>query len=1300
MNRDKFNFQKLTPTNTADIEIYEDAIDFVFCNNDLKNIALSGAYSAGKSSVLESYKEKHFDKKFLHISLAHFESIENDVDLSIQSHNDTSTKKPINISAKNDNKSGDPIVKESALEGKILNQLIHQIHPKKIPQTNFRVKRTVSNLKLALISLLLVILSLALIYTFFFDAWIDYVNSFSANQIKEILIMTTNNEYRLISGVFCILVIIILVYNLIQMQINKGIVKRLATDKLEIEIFEKSDDSYFDKYLNEVLYLFDRAKADVIVFEDMDRYNVNRIFERLREVNILINVKRCEQAENKFIRKFIYIINNIIRKMKNIFEKKPLKWILIIVISLIKNSNAESQLKKMKKSKITYKPLRFFYLLRDDIFVSKDRTKFFDFVIPIVPVMDSSNSYEQFMKHLKAGNLLEKFDPSFLQSLSLYVDDMRILKNIYNEFVVYIHRLNTTELDWNKMMAIIAYKNLFPRDFSDLQLAKGYVFELFKQKQQLIEAALISANESRQDMLDRIEWAKKETLNSKQELDDAYAVKNSRLPKSVYGGLTEESKKMKAQYDDELTRRKQAVQDNSDGVLQKIESELLEIEHDIDLTKTKSLKEFINRENIDIVFATSHTNDIGKVNEFKEIKGSNYFDLLKFLIRSGYIDETYADYMTYFYEDSISANDKTFLRRITDRRGAEYTYTVKEPKKVIDSPALKAVDFEQEETLNFDIMEYLLLNDTELKYATYLKTLIAQIRQTKNFGFISKFYNTGKAYKQFVIRINEQWSDFFSLALQGKNIPSTQIRQYSKDTLCFSDEEVITAVNIDNCLTKYVSNCPDYLSTEQPDIKRLVDGFSLIGVLFTTIDYDISNKSLFDEVYQNSLYTLTFENIAMILRKKNGIENDSDIVHKNYTLVQSDENSPLAVYISENISTYMVIILNHCEGYISDDEHIAINLLNKTNVKNDPKKRYIELLSTIINEITQVIEPELWTVMINRGKVAFSVVNFINYFLIHGIDATLIEYINNSPSDIDFTLTANVFGEETAEELFDVVSLCNDISTDKYKKILVDLGYCFDRFEADEISNEKLQILISNGILKMDIDSLDFVRKKYENYRSSFIRRNLEEYLALQTTETFRLDEAMQIITWNISNEFKIKLLGFTSDKISIIGMNYSPEVCLYILNNNFVESELLGLFTSFDQWGVSIQQRIFDFAISNITDVIDNSNLVSEKLKDKLILSDKVDRITKIDLFIAMIPDINEKKIKEILATLDLTNYIKIFDTRSRPKFEINDENEKILTAFKEKDLIYNFEERPEKEGYYKIVRSKSIKLLSKELL
>lgn len=69
--------------------------------------------------------------------------------------------------------------------------------------------------------------------------------------------------------------------------------------------------------MDEILYLFRNADVDAIVFEDIDRYDNNIIFSKLREINDLINNK--------------------------------------------------------DKSR----PIRFLYLIRDDIFTSKDRTKFF-----------------------------------------------------------------------------------------------------------------------------------------------------------------------------------------------------------------------------------------------------------------------------------------------------------------------------------------------------------------------------------------------------------------------------------------------------------------------------------------------------------------------------------------------------------------------------------------------------------------------------------------------------------------------------------------------------------------------------------------------------------------------------------------------------------------------------------------------------------------------------------------------------------------------------------------------------------
>lgn len=65
-------FQKLTPTSNVDLNVYEEGFEFIFSNDDIRNIAVSGPYSSGKSSLLESYKKKYPQKTFIHISLAHF----------------------------------------------------------------------------------------------------------------------------------------------------------------------------------------------------------------------------------------------------------------------------------------------------------------------------------------------------------------------------------------------------------------------------------------------------------------------------------------------------------------------------------------------------------------------------------------------------------------------------------------------------------------------------------------------------------------------------------------------------------------------------------------------------------------------------------------------------------------------------------------------------------------------------------------------------------------------------------------------------------------------------------------------------------------------------------------------------------------------------------------------------------------------------------------------------------------------------------------------------------------------------
>lgn len=53
--------------------------------------------------------------------------------------------------------------------------------------------------------------------------------------------------------------------------------------------------------------------------------------------------------------------------------------------------------------------------------------------------------------------------------------------------------------------------------------------------------------------------------------------------------------------------------------------------------KSRPLRDIVDRENAQIIFHTPTVNEIGKKNEYTEIRGSDYFALLKYQISKGYV---------------------------------------------------------------------------------------------------------------------------------------------------------------------------------------------------------------------------------------------------------------------------------------------------------------------------------------------------------------------------------------------------------------------------------------------------------------------------------------------------------------------------------------------------------------------------------------------------------------------------------------------------------------------------------------
>lgn len=1248
-------FQPLTPTDAVDLKGYREPLDYIFQNDSIRNVAITGPYSSGKSSLIETYKkEKVGEIRFLNITLAHFEYT-----TSSKTQNVKTTGKHTNqfeeLKGKitDSNYSEMEKISQSDLEGKILNQLIHQIDHKNIPQTNFMVKKEITRKKIYLIAAILSILFLFLMHFTFYDSWKQYVDTLSNEWLQQHLFWSINNTLLLISGIGIVIISILAIYKLVVLFMFRRIsFKKFNLQGNNIEILQESEDSFFDKNLNEVLYLFEGSKADVIIFEDLDRFDFNEVFVRLREVNTLVNLR----------------------------------------------------LEKLGKRK----PLRFFYLLRDDVFNSKDRTKFFDFIIPVVPIIDASNSFDKFIEIFESGGILDHFEEHFLQELSLYVDDMRILLNIQNEYQIYYMKIQETELDHHRLLSIIVYKNLFPGDFSDLQLGRGFVHSLFSRKKDLILKRIIEIDNEIEEIEKRIQLMEKEYLQSVHELYAIYlapgseiinirGLENNRaeLIKIAIGNKdvinfresrftsTAERELENIKGNKEFIERKMILEEKINNGIEEQTSKIQLLKNEkVDLRELR-LKNLINKHNIDEIFNGSVENHPDIVTFNLEIRNSPYFDLIKFLLRNGHIDETYPDYMTFFHGNSLSHSDKIFLRSVTDQKKKAYTYEIKSPHKVLSR--LRVLDFDNEEILNFDLLDYLLGNVESNEI--YLKRFLTQLKTSKNFDFIGSYIYEQRTVSQFVKHINKLWPEICDEIINKSRLSPFLEKEYMTLTLMYSSTEDIMKLNINGCLTQYISNTTDLLLTYYSNSDKLMKDLIQLKVRFREIKRKGAIKELLELVYINSLYEINYKNIQLMLKEYYGEFTDEDFLYKNYTLIMSKPNQPLAIYINENINEYIESVFDLRVIRINDDEEVVLRLLNNIELDEAKKKEYISYLKTPINQIEEVQSRELWVMLLEYDLILGSEHNVLQYYLNTGkkLDKHLINFINKHYKNITLNKLFNIEkDDDPMSKLFDSIVQCNDLSNDSYRKITGELGFIYSEFSFKEISEEKTQLLILSKVIEMNSMNLLFMR---ENYSSSvlllFIKKNVEDYIRVvnDNPEVFIYEEMIDILDLNgIQDSDKIALLKITNKTVPIKDRGYSNTLKAYILNHHFYEEDFPSLLTGYGLEKKVIQDIIKEKAIKSLSEIINNKYKLDIGLLSELLKIDNLEKDQKIWLLANSIKHIDSYNCFMFFKVLGLRNFCDLFERKS-PTFDVNDVNREILEELKKRDWITEFN-REMKDG------------------
>ncbi len=1215
-------FRNLTPNAHADLQYYRDALDYVFSNDEIRNVALSGAYGSGKSSVIRSYENISEKRTFIHISLAHFDE---------QGKRAGSELEPSKI--------------VNDLEGKILNQLIHQIPAKNIPQSYFPIQNNVSKKRHIVLTAAIIGFFALCVYVFWFQRWTATIHALCKSPVKTLLLYTADPYWRLAGIAMLLLLCGIGLYYFLDAYGLRRIFKKIdLKGAIGIELFATEEDSYFDKYLNKVLYLFDQANADAIVFEDLDRYDVTLIFEKLREINDLA-YSRTKQG------------------------LRPGR-----------------------------KPLRFFYLIRDDVFTSADRSKFFDFIIPIVPYVDASNSCDQLLEQFAAAGFGNTFKRRFLQDVSLYLSDMRLLSNIVNEYIIYHGRLSdsglTTQPD--RQLAMVIYKNLYPGDFDLLQHGRGYVFALFENKRILLENLRKQIGTKIDRLREELTLFEQEQLKNIDELNALFfplteeiaaingvninGLSRTDLVKQILQNpdnvsyrsrsytyrLDVATKKTSMEADQEYLRRKKILESREKNQ-QIFRNEILSLEQKKLELATLSTQELLRQldDETEKGFWTPPSLPYERAEYYQKIQDSKNFPLLKYLIRNGYIDENYAAYISYFYPNSLTAQDRNFLLALSNHTPFDYDYRLNRPDAILDR--LDTSDFVRRELRNFDLLAYLLNHQSNKELQTWFRACDGN---REAYQFLIQFWRTGRERSYFITAIYTYEPTWFQTWCEDGLIQSAEWQMFALDILYTFKLVPLRKINKENWLTDRISSDRNFLMIDQPDIQKLVFSLQTLKVQFPSIDYRKEiDVPLLQAVCQENLYILNFSTLRTFMELYWDIP-DNEIASRSYSYVLERPECPLSQRVLGNMETYAAVILHENTARFSDDESAIIHFLNCEELTEEFKLEYIQRMDTTIEDIDSVKSRSLWPELITQCRLKCTWQNIADYFaslceVTDELPSELATFINSGSEKLRWSYSAlnERIGEEAAIQLRRAVLSNTTISLERYRSILSSMTVKYDHFPITGIPDNRMKIIFELRMMPMTARNIAVIRENYPQLWNDFVIStsptklleligNEEITLSREELSSLLEDSRLRIIT-------ALSLVDTSQETISIKGKSYPPTVKAKIIGSFFNSNETSILLQSFDQEDSLVRATFLPYA-KNHTDLI--------------IIAAKSIQYIPIEVYAACLSDFTVSDAMTLRQYLTDKNFEIACTESKKPKFPDTPENRIILNYFKNQHWISSY--------------------------
>ncbi|WP_431844267.1 hypothetical protein [Calidifontibacter indicus] len=919
-----------------------------------RNIAITGRYGAGKSSILIKYVEKHPD-----------------------------TTLRLAISSLGPNDEGTSLT--NRIQKEVVKQLVYSAEPSTLERSQFRRPVELS-WRAAALQVGAVLAASAVLLVLM--GWLPTPEvAKSAHPLLQGLVWLALAAIVLAAGTGVRL-----------LTHEKFFVSDFSAGGATVKLSEKKL-TYFDEYLDLIVNYFDSEKIDVVIFEDLDRFDDPQIFEALRELNTLLNGPKRGKARSGRPLRFVYAVRD------SLFEKIGATQGRVGQTRAAGDGKADTEAKGGSEAESRSLSESVEAARRDDAAIAEtaraNRTKFFEVIIPVVPFISHRNARDLLKGMLDgAGVSIERH---LVDLVARHCTDMRLLRNMVNEYLVFAERLlhgekRAPELGETKLFALVAYKNFHMTDFENIARRTSALDVLYDDRRGIIRLGVERLENEKRAVLKAgarpasvqpfiREMAKRlnalaRLLRGQQgksafevvyKVGDMHYSMNSAATAAFWDHALETASitlmvrrpgytgellaslnqdQLKDIYPELLEGRWQERNENA------AQTEAARLDTQLAALRGASFRELVESEGsytmpeclagtggpgtVAWEAAAGDDTSAESVTMAERVHQLLDSELARDLVRGGHIDLNYSVYAAQFYGSFAGIDVHTFLIQTEQTNGVDVDHKFYSPNAVENLLAEASDDFTSSiSAFNTDVLDWLL--DADHSGADDVVGNLMRVHDKSDIArrFMATYLTSGNARTKFVARLaHEEWRPVFTHLVTSADVPDDVRVDLVDAALRATTAEVITAfdtpADVAHFVLSHYQQITAYTDTQDTGVAAAATA------LLERCDVRVPDlHGLSDDVRQlvvkSDLYELSAENLRLAARIEGPVDLDQLI-----------EAAPDTVYsyCMRNLHEYLdLVAADDATNAALTQEATLVAVLNSDEAADWSSKQQEELLS-------------------------------------------------------------------------------------------------------------------------------------------------------------------------------------------------------------------------------------------------------------------------------------------------------------------------------------------------------------------